>query len=339
MIKVLLFANFFAQKAFSEDCGSDTSYKDANGDTWNSDDDYIKAGDNKQVAPSSSSKVEQLNTLRVFFKQNKICYTLPTPSSTRYLVRAMFWYGNYDGLSKPRDMAWFNSYRYDYGANDRILGYPDDPFNRIWEPQIPPGLESVTANFTSIDVTSVNDPPDSAIITAVEAQSSSDTIHLSFSFGNISHLDHVEMYFTEPFLQTSETRSFKVLLNKSYVNTTNPEYQKCVSIGANSLSVGTLNVQLVPTSDSTLSPIISAIEVYTVSEPLVTATTSQNDLDGLGEFVHNFEQLKGWNGEPCLPNDTIWQRLNCSTDYQPPRVTAMYTQILTVPFLLLMFLA
>ncbi|KAL4312947.1 hypothetical protein GQ457_01G038900 [Hibiscus cannabinus] len=373
------------------DCGSDTSYKDANGDTWNSDDDYVKTGDNKQVAPSSSSEVEQLNTLRVFSEQNKNCYTLPTPSSTRYLVRAMFWYGNYDGFSKPstfdlefdgnkwatvvtnmnnftyyemiyatrgdsisiclartqdqqfpfisrlesiplpdemypqmrRDMAWFNSYRYDYGANDTILGYPADPYNRIWEPSIPPGLRPVTANFTSIDVTSVNDPPDSAIITAVEAQSSTDTIDLSFGFGNISHLDHVEMYFTEPFPQTGETRSFSVIVNNSYVNTTNPEYQNCVSIGANSLSFGTLNVQLVPTNESTLPPVISAVEVYTVSEPLVTATTSQNDLNGLGEFVDNFEQLKGWSGEPCLPNDTIWQWLKCSMDDQPPRVTAI----------------
>ncbi|KAK9026125.1 hypothetical protein V6N11_038971 [Hibiscus sabdariffa] len=346
------------------DCGSDTSYKDANGDTWNSDDDYVKTGDNKQVAPSSYSEVEQLNTLRVFSEQNKNCYTLPTPSSTRYLVRAMFWYGNYDGLSKPsifdlefdgnkwatvvtnmnnftyyemiyatrgdsisiclartqdqqfpfisrlesiqlpdemypqmrRDMAWFNSYRCDYGANDTILGYPADPYNRIWEPSIPPGLRPVTANFTSIDVTSVNDPPDSAIITAVEAQSSADTIDLSFGFGNVSHLDHVEMYFTEPFLQTGETRSFSVIVNNNYVNTTNPEYQNCVSIGANSLSFGTLNVQLVPTNESTLPPIINAIEVYT---------------------------LKGWSGEPCLPNDTIWQWLKCSTDDQPPRVTAI----------------
>lgn len=201
---VLLFANFsffailFAQNSFSQDtsnwvridCGSDTSYNDANGDTWETDEDYIKTGDNKQVPQSSSSNVEQLNTLRVFTDQNKNCYTLPTPTSTKYLVRAMFLYGNYDGLSNPpvfdlqfdgnkwatvvttitdfvyhemvyatkgdsisiclartrdqqfpfisrleslplatdmyaqmrRDLAWFNSYRYNYGATDRILG-------------------------------------------------------------------------------------------------------------------------------------------------------------------------------------------------------------------------
>ncbi|XVF05586.1 hypothetical protein REPUB_Repub05bG0185400 [Reevesia pubescens] len=317
---------------------------------------------------------------------------MPTLTSTRYLVRAMFLYGNYDGLSKPptfdlefdgnkwatvvtnmtdstyyemiyatkgesiivcltrtqdqqfpfisrleslplpadmyaqmrRDMAWFKSYRYNYGDNDRILGYPDDKYNRIWEPLIPSGLEPVTANFTSLDVTSVDVPPDSAIIQAVQAPSSTDTIDLSFTFGNVNHLHHVEMYFTEPFLDASATRSFNVVLNNDIINnTTSPEYQNCLSVGANSLSVGTLDVQLVPTDDSTLPPIISAIEVYTVSEPLVTATTSKNDLDGLGEFVDTFEQLKGWSGEPCLPNDTIWQWLNCSSD-QPPRVTAIY---------------
>ncbi|PPD92135.1 hypothetical protein GOBAR_DD10962 [Gossypium barbadense] len=398
MIKVLFFAILLAQKAFSQDtwdwvridCGSDTSYKDSNGNTRDSDDDYIKTGDNKQVASTSSSDIEQLNTLRVFSEQSKNCYTIPTPTSTRYFMRAMFWYGNYDGHSKPptfdlefdgnkwatvvtnttsftyyemiyatkgdsisiclartrdqefpfiprleslplpddmypqmrRDMAWFISYRYNYGADDRILGYPDDQYNRIWEPQIPPGLDSLTANFTSLDETSVNVPPDSAIIKAVEA-SAMDTINLSFGFDNVSHLDHVEMYFTEPFLETSETRSFNVTVNRSFVNTTISEYQICTSVWANLQSVGTLDIQLVPTEDSTLAPIISAIEVYTVSQPLVIATTSQNDLDGLEEFIDTFDQLKGWSGDPCLPNDTIWQWLNCSTN-QPPRVTSIY---------------
>ncbi|XVF05589.1 hypothetical protein REPUB_Repub05bG0185700 [Reevesia pubescens] len=315
------------------DCGADRSYEDANGDTWNTDEDYIKTGSNERVPQNSSSKVEQLNTLRVFKEQNKNSYTLPTPTSTRYLVRAMFLYGNYDGLSKPpifdlefdgnkwatvvtnmtdstyyemiyatkgesisvcltrtqdqqfpfisrleslplpvdmyaqmrRDMAWFKSYRYNYGANDQILGYPDDKYNRIWKPLIPSGLEPVTANFTSLDVTSVDVPPDSAIIQAVQAPTSTDTIDLIFTFGNVSHLHHVEMYFTEPFLNASATRSFNVIVNNDIINTTSPEYQNCLSVGANSLSVGTLVVQLVPTDDSTLPPIISAIEVYTVS--------------------------------------------------------------------------
>lgn len=83
------------------DCESDTSYKDSNGDTWDSDEDYIKTGDNKHVAAAGSSNIEELNTLCVFSEQNKNCYTVPTPTSTRYFVRAMFWYGNYDGLFKP----------------------------------------------------------------------------------------------------------------------------------------------------------------------------------------------------------------------------------------------
>lgn len=149
--------------------------------------------------------------------------------------------------------------------------------NSIWEPLIPSGLLQVTANFTSLVETSINVPPDSAIILAVQAASSTDTIDLSYTFANLSHLDHVEMYFTEPFLDSSATRNFNVVVNNDIINTTIPEYQKCISVGANSLSIGDLDVQLVPTDDSTLPPIISAVEVYTVSEPLVTATTPQND--------------------------------------------------------------
>lgn len=157
---------------------------------FQTDEDFIKTGKNKQVSRNSYTALEQLNTLRFFTQQNKNCYTLPTPIPGRYFIRAVFYYGNYDGLSKPptfdlgfdgnkwmtvvtsmtkplyyeaiytpkgdntsvclartlekqfpfismleawplpdnmyagmsRDLAWFRSYGYNYGATDWILG-------------------------------------------------------------------------------------------------------------------------------------------------------------------------------------------------------------------------
>lgn len=40
-----------------------------------------------------------MNSLRVFSQQNKNCYILSSTSMDRYFIRAMFNYGNYDGLS------------------------------------------------------------------------------------------------------------------------------------------------------------------------------------------------------------------------------------------------
>ena len=169
------------------DCGAEIT--DPSGE-WQTDDEFIITGKNEQISTSSHISIEQLNTLRVFTTQNKNCYSLPTPSPARYFIRAAFYYGNYDDLSKPptfdlefdgnkwatvetsltditdfelvyanrgdnisvclartfhdqfpfisslelwplpdsmyagmsRDLAWLKSYRYNYGANDWILG-------------------------------------------------------------------------------------------------------------------------------------------------------------------------------------------------------------------------
>lgn len=81
------------------DCGTDSSYTDStDGSYWQSDENYIKTGTNRKV---STSRIEQFNSLRAFTQQNKNCYTLQTPTQAKYFIRGSFYYGNYDGQSKP----------------------------------------------------------------------------------------------------------------------------------------------------------------------------------------------------------------------------------------------
>eukprot|EP00261_Vitis_vinifera_P035001 XP_019076244.1 PREDICTED: probable LRR receptor-like serine/threonine-protein kinase At1g05700 [Vitis vinifera] len=398
-IWVLLFMVFFASKTLSQDttdwvridCGSEISYPSEE-IWWQTDDEFIKTGKNKLVSRRSYSSLELLNTLRVFTQQNKNCYTLPTPTPARYFIRAVFYYGNYDGLSKPptfdlefdgnkwatvetsltdpsyyelvyankgenisvclartyrdqfpfisslelwplpdnmyagmsRDSAWLQSYRYNYGASDTdwIIGYPTDEYNRIWKPMIPTGLIPVVADFYSLYYTTVEYPPTSAIIQAVRAPNPTDTISLQFTFSKTNTLNHVVVYFTEVAFNINETRSFDFYVNNKFMVTIRPEYENCTDAWANAPTVGAMEVELRPPIDSVLPPVISAIEVYTASDPLVTIGTSQDDLDGLAVLISTFEQLEGWSGDPCLPSDTIWQWLNCIGN-DPPRVTSL----------------
>ncbi|TYH70266.1 hypothetical protein ES332_D05G107200v1 [Gossypium tomentosum] len=78
-----------------------------------------------------------------------------------------------------------------------------------------------------------------------------------------------------------------------------------------------------PIDGYTLPPLISAIEVYTASDPLVGVYTLKVDLNGLEVLISAFQQLQGWSREQCIPNDTVWQWLNCMGD-NPPRVTSIY---------------
>ncbi|KAJ9178221.1 hypothetical protein P3X46_010121 [Hevea brasiliensis] len=331
------------------DCGSQTS-QSKNGLMWQTDEGFIKTGENKWISPN------------IFKEQNKNCYSLPAPTIDRYFIRAMFHYGNYDGLSNPptfdiqfdgnkwttvttsltdttfhevvytskgnnisvclartqdnqfpfismlkvwampddaydimtKDKAWVKAYRYNYGGSDLILVR----LNRIWKPMTHTDLNAVKANFTTLDYTVDNDPPDKAIIHAVEAPLSTNWLLLQpLTVTETIRLDYVSVYFTEIVLDINAIRTFDLC------------YQNCAGYMKNTQSFGSLTVDLFRSFDSTLPPIISAIEVYATSESLVTAGTSQNELDGLAVLINSFEQLKGWSGEPCLPSDTVWQWL------------------------------
>ncbi|XP_078153184.1 putative LRR receptor-like serine/threonine-protein kinase At1g51880 [Carex rostrata] len=89
------------------DCGiaSNTSYVHSfTGLTYVSDDQYIDTGLNGKISskyPVNKTMYTDLETLRSFPQGTRNCYTLaPVRNGSEYLVRALFYYGNYDGLEQ-----------------------------------------------------------------------------------------------------------------------------------------------------------------------------------------------------------------------------------------------
>lgn len=158
-----------------------------------------------------------------------------------------------------------------------ICRYPTDEYNRIWEPMTPKGLNPALADFYSLHNASAEDPPVSAILHAVSALSPTDTISLQFKFNKDNTLNHVVAYFTEVALQINISRSFDFYVDGNFVRTITAEYEDCTVAWTNASTVGALTVELRPPSDSLLPPIISAIEVYTASDPLLTIGTAKED--------------------------------------------------------------
>ncbi|KAI3450469.1 hypothetical protein Pfo_007134 [Paulownia fortunei] len=227
----------------------------------------------------------------------------------------------YTGMSQ--DLAWLNSYRYNYGPDNGIIWYPDDSYNRIWEPISVPGAVNITADpGTSIYFHSDESPPDSVILDAVEAQNGN-SLFLSFNPVKTITPIFIEANFTKIQSTSSDTRSFDMYVDGKSLATVIPEYYTCTpELALVQALTSNLTIELRPTATTSLPPIISAIEIYTASDPHVTTGTHQDDLDGLAAFTSTFDQLKGWSGEPCLPADTVWQWLSC-TGSDPSRVTSL----------------
>ncbi|GER25656.1 leucine-rich repeat protein kinase family protein [Striga asiatica] len=84
----------------SIDCGSSVSYRDANLIDWSGDENFTLTGESRSV-PSASWLPRAAATLRVFTSRVKNCYQIDSFKKGRVLVRAGFYYGDYDGRSSP----------------------------------------------------------------------------------------------------------------------------------------------------------------------------------------------------------------------------------------------
>lgn len=86
----------------SIDCGAEYPRLSNNLIVWEPDGRLIKTGFNRKV--QEKQDLEEMNTLRSFHDvlSEEHCYKLPVYKLTlRYVIRAGFFYGNYDGLSRP----------------------------------------------------------------------------------------------------------------------------------------------------------------------------------------------------------------------------------------------
>lgn len=84
----------------SINCGETGVKVDSNGIIWSPDANLVSNGV-AHVVQSSNSISAIMDTLRVFTSRKKNCYSIPVTQGTKVLVRAIFNYGNYDGLSNP----------------------------------------------------------------------------------------------------------------------------------------------------------------------------------------------------------------------------------------------
>jgi serine/threonine protein kinase len=93
----------------SLDCGyrNTTSYTDKSiqGIQHRSDFGYVDGGLTNQISPVfiAEAAYESQKTLRSFPNGSRNCYTLPSATGKKFLLRTLFTYGNYDGLNRTMD--------------------------------------------------------------------------------------------------------------------------------------------------------------------------------------------------------------------------------------------
>ena len=158
--------------------------------------------------------------------------------------------------------------------------YPSDDYDRIWEPvEGGDGLVKLTNDLHIIDTSVPDQPPAAAFQYAITTSKPSVSISLGTDLPTDKVPIYIILYFTEMSqLTTSETRSFEIYIDgKSESDPIVPAYGTVTEMSITNITASSsTKISLVATADSTLPPLINAMEVYYVSGPL-TGGTDSND--------------------------------------------------------------
>ncbi|KAI4305444.1 hypothetical protein L6164_028809 [Bauhinia variegata] len=364
-----------------------------------SDASFINSGISKNVLDSKLQEEyqRQLWSLRSFPLRIRNCYKINVIRGSRYLIRASFLYGNYDGLNsfpifdlylganlwdivQINDASDVENYeiinipaldyvkiclvntslgtpfissielrplnndmyvtefgslalwkRVDLGST-KSYSYPDDVYDRIWTTDWDES-EKIYWKTLSVSIPTGNlenndfQPPEIVMSTLVTPANASAPLKLSWTPPNTSNQYYVYLHFSElQELAQNETRSFNITLNgqirSKYIV---PDYLGVTTTYTTSaISREKFEYLLVKTENSTLPPILNAIEIYIVKEfPL--PETNQEDVDAITSIQSTYGLTKNWQGDPCNPVQFLWDGINCTYDdgQNSPRITTL----------------
>ncbi|XP_020571676.1 probable LRR receptor-like serine/threonine-protein kinase At1g67720 [Phalaenopsis equestris] len=227
------------------------------------------------------------------------------------------------------------SARINFGAesNDSVR-YPDDPFDRIWEPDsvrranylvdVAPGTEKVSTT-KPVDVSYGERPPEKVMQTAVVGRNGSLGYRLDLEgfpgFGwAFSYFAEIEDF------RADETRKFKLFIpgmpaiSKPTVDVEENAQGKfrLYEPGYDNLSLPFIfSFEFKKTNDSSLGPILNAVEIYKYMQ----INYGSKDASIMASLVSQYMQAN-WaheGGDPCLP--ASWSWVECNSDPQPKVVS------------------
>ncbi|XBI60211.1 hypothetical protein VPH35_041166 [Triticum aestivum] len=161
----------------SIDCGlrNSSSYNDSTtGLRFDPDSGFVEGGVRRRMSQEfmADATNEQQKSLRSFPRGSRNCYTLPSTIGKKYLLRAMFTYGNYDGLNKTGDGSLF-LFGLHIGVN-----FWDTVNLTNWNPSVTKWKEVLTiAPSNSISICLINFGSGIPFISSLELRPLQDTMY------------------------------------------------------------------------------------------------------------------------------------------------------------------
>ncbi|CAN6337026.1 unnamed protein product [Urochloa humidicola] len=216
-------------------------------------------------------------------------------------------------------------------SEEAIIRYPDDPHDRLWMPLVD------ATSWSSISTTKrvqniANDlfeAPSKVMQTAITPRNASQNIELVWEPSSLPKdpsLGYIAvMHFSELQELQGAVRQFYINFNGRYVDvfTTALLYSEATYNVIPIRGYTRYNVSLNATANSTLPPIINAMEVFSLI-PTTNVGTDSVDVSAITAIKAKYHVQKNWMGDPCFPKTLAWDGLTCSYAVStPPRITSL----------------
>ncbi|XP_021896683.1 putative leucine-rich repeat receptor-like serine/threonine-protein kinase At2g14440 [Carica papaya] len=201
-----------------------------------------------------------------------------------------------------------------FGSDEDLISYPDDPYNRFWQPfrdQNP-----VVENKSSVNPSDFwNVPPVKAFASGITT-SRGKKLEVKWPLVSLpSTKYYISLYFQDnrspsPF----SWRVFSVSVNgMNFYTDLNVTHKGIMVYSAKWPLSGQTVITMTPNSNSPVGPLINAAEILQIF-PL-GGRTNTRDVMAMEDLARKIDHLPSdWSGDPCLPTENSWTGVTCSKD-------------------------
>ncbi|VVA93743.1 unnamed protein product [Arabis nemorensis] len=307
----------------SLDCGSPkgTTFRETTTNlTYISDADFINTGIGRSIKQAYRTQFQQQTwNLRSFPQGIRNCYTLnltigdSTPFISALELRKL---KNTTYLTQQGSLQ--SLMRADVGSiSNQVLRYGSDVFDRVWTPYNFESWSQISTNQT-VKVGNAYQPPEIAMVTASVPTDPDAPMNFTLVAGSRTTRFYFFMHFAEiQELNSNETREFNIMFNDKHffgpfrpINFTTTSVYNPTEFVVDANGKYTFSLQR--TGNSTLPPLLNAMEIYLVTlVPL--QETERKEVDAMMNIKSGYGVNKiDWEGDPCVPRDYRWSGVNCS---------------------------
>ncbi|PWA83829.1 leucine-rich repeat transmembrane protein kinase protein [Artemisia annua] len=204
------------------------------------------------------------------------------------------------------------------------IRYNTDKYDRLWYPNYMSDTTCINTPdeiFSDPDFTNV--APSEVMASAITPIYPSHSLELSWYPVNATDSFCMYMYFAEiENLESNQTREFQVYLNGDNLGPITPSYHSTFLLGEIRIDTVTPNytLRITRTENSTLPPIINALELYTLKQ-MPQRQTDDRDAAAMWSIKSTYRVTRHWQGDPCAPQEFAWEGVRCSyNDTESPRI-------------------